>query len=630
MNKHIGNFEISSGKVFVIAEVGNNHNGNIDLAIELIDHAVSIGADCVKFQMRDMVSTYRKKALEQKGEDLGTEYTVDLLKKFELTQQQHKKLSNYCLDKNILYLCTPWDLKSVRHLEAMNVGAYKIASADLTNLELLKEVAKTKKFILISTGMSSYEEVKYTASFLNKINASFMFLHCNSTYPAPFEDINLKWITRMISDFGIAGYSGHERGIAVTLGAVALGANVIERHLTLDRYMEGPDHAASLEPQEFKQLINGIRELEKSLGDGKERSVSQGEMINRENLAKSLVASKPLKKGHTVLREDIQIKSPGQGLSPQKIDELIGKKLVRDLDTEDFFYDSDLSQKNDEFHKFEFNRNWGIPVRFHDIHKFEKLSNFPLVEFHLSYSDMNVDINGIFNEQSNKQFVVHAPELFDNSHLMDLASPDRNYRSISIDETQRVVDLTKEINRFFPHTRRPLIVANVGGFSMDKRLSPEEVKERYDIFAESLNHLDLSDVELIPQTMAPYPWHFGGQRYQNLFVTDEEIVEQCQKLGLRVCLDVSHSKLTCNDNGRDFNRFVENVAHHTAHIHMGDAKGLNGEGLQIGTGEIDFDSLCNTLNRVCPNASFIPEIWQGHKDSGSGFWFALDKLTTKL
>jgi N-acetylneuraminate synthase len=227
-------------------------------------------------------------------------------------------------------------------------------------------------------------------------------------------------------------------------------------------------------------------------------------------------------------------------------------------------------------------------------------------------------------------FVVHAPELFSGSRLMDLASPDEAYRSHSIQETQRVIDITRMLRKYFPKETRPMIVANVGGFTMDEPLPAAATQGYYERLSNSLESLDLAGVELIPQTMAPFPWHFGGQRYQNIFVDADEIVEWCRSLGLRICFDVSHSRLTCNHRGVDFYDFASKVAPLTAHLHLGDAKGLNGEGLQIGDGDIDFDRLGAILRSGSPLASFIPEIWQGHKNGGEGFWIALERLEGKL
>ena len=617
-------------KVFIIAEIGNNHNGSFDRAKQMIDECIELKVDCVKFQMRNLKEVYRESSLNKSGDDLGTEYILDLLGEFELSIEDQRKLRDYCKEKGILYLCTPWDSKSIKVLEGFEVPAYKVASADLTNLPLLQLLSETKKPLILSTGMSTEEEVKITTSFLNDRKVNFTLLHCNSTYPAPYHDINLNWMKRLKEIHQNIGYSGHERGIAVTLGAVALGAKIIERHYTLDRHMEGPDHAASLEFNEFSDLVAGVRQLEESLGTDSKRQLSQGEMINRENLSKSLVAAKPIKKGQTIKADLIKVCSPGLGLSPQKINDLVNKVAKKDFLEEDFFFPSDLNDSIVSPRDYKFSRPWGVPVRFHDFKSYDQVISPDIYEFHLSYTDMDLNPDEFLEGEYTSDFVVHAPELFSGSHLMDLTSQDKEYLERSIHETQRVIDVTRSLKQFFPSTDRPLIVANIGGFSMDAPIDNKKKLIHYQEFEKSLSKLDLEGVELIPQTMAPFPWHFGGQRYQNLFVEVEEIIEWCSRLNLRICFDVSHTSLTCNHLNKDFYDFAKQVAPISAHLHLGDASGVNGEGLQVGEGELNFKLLGSILKEHCPDASFIPEIWQGHKDGGSGFWLALERLEENI
>ncbi len=622
----IKNFDIGKGRCFVIAEIGNNHNGDFLRAIKMIDLAIEMGADCVKFQMRQLDQVYREKSLNKSGEDLGTEYIIDLLNKFEFSVDEHRKISEYCQGKGILYMCTPWDEKSVEALESFGVKAYKVASADLTNLPLLDNLSRTGKPLIISTGMSREDEVIEVKSFLEKREVEFAFLHCNSTYPAPFQDINLNWIKSLKKIHPLVGYSGHERGTAVSLAALSFGACIIERHFTLDRNMEGPDHAASLEHDEFKTLIKGIREVEMAIGSGEKRKLSQGEMINRENLGKSLVSSKNLVSGTIIKPEHVKVLSPGQGISPLKYDQLIGKELKREMNFEDFFYESDIEDNLITSKEYKFNRPWGIPVRFHDFQQYSDMAKPDFFEFHLSYSDMELNPKNYLDSTYECGFVVHAPELFKESHLMDLATPNSEYRKYSMEQTQRVIDITRNLKAYFPKEKKPMIVANIGGFSMDKPIPKSETKEYYKQFFESLSNLDMEGVEIIPQTMAPFPWHFGGQRYQNIFVEIEEIEKYCKEFGIRMCFDISHSMLTCNHLKKDFYAFCEKIAPYTAYLHLGDASGVNGEGLQIGEGEINFEKFGKILNQKFKNIPFIPEIWQGHKNKGQGFWIALEKL----
>ncbi|WP_256808430.1 N-acetylneuraminate synthase family protein [Bradyrhizobium sp. Bra64] len=624
----IGNRLLGDGEpCYVIAEIGNNHNGDFDRAIALVDAAVAAGADCAKFQMRKLDEVYRASSLSGKDDDLAVEYTLDLLRRFELPTPQQKKIAEYCAAKGIQYLCTPWDAKSVAALEGFGVQAYKVASADLTNLPLLACLAATGKTLIVSTGMSTTDEIKTAAKFLDDRDASYVLLHCQSTYPAALHNIHLRFMETLREIHPVVGYSGHERGVAVSTAAVALGAVVIERHITLDREMEGPDHAASLEPEEFKALVSGIREVEAARGEKlAERALSQGELINRESLAKSLVAARDLPAGTVISDSDIAVKSPGQGLSPLKMPALLGRRLTRTMATDDYFFQSDLDEGTAKARRYRFDRPWGVPVRYHDTGRFLEICEPDIIEFHLSYSDMERDPAAYLSGTYELGFVVHAPELFAGSKLMDLATPDEALRRYSLEQTQAVIDITRGLKKFFPKTRRPPIVANIGGFTMDEPLPPEEKAERYRIFAQSLKELDMDGVELTPQTMAPFPWHFGGQRHQNIFIFPEESAAFCAKHDLRMCVDISHTKLAANHFGFDFAQGLAQLGPHTAHLHFGDARGLDGEGLQIGEGEIDFDEIGRVLRQHAPTASFIPEIWQGHKNMGEGFWTALERL----
>lgn len=297
---------------------------------------------------------------------------------------------------------------------------------------------------------------------------------------------------------------------------------------------------------------------------------------------------------------------------------------------DDYFFASDLDEEKATVHKYRFKRPWGVPVRYHDAQQFIDRCQPDLIEFHLSYQDMERDPGDYLSGTYDTGFVVHAPELFSGSRLMDLATDDNAYRRFSLEQTQHVIDITRSLKRYFPNTPRPAIVANVGGFSTDAPL-PESVKPQlYSTFFASLKELDMEGVELIPQTMAPFPWHFGGQRFQNIFIFPEESARMCAAHGIRMCVDISHTRLAANYFGFDFLKGIAALGPHTAHYHLGDAKGLDGEGLQIGDGEIDFRALCEVMNTTAPSATFIPEIWQGHKNVGEGFWVALQRLESYL
>ena len=250
-----------------------------------------------------------------------------------------------------------------------------------------------------------------------------------------------------------------------------------------------------------------------------------------------------------------------------------------------------------------------------------------LLEIHLSYTDMELDFKEYLKKPMPLDLVIHAPELFKGDHTLDLCSKDKNYRKRSIEEMQRTIDLTLELKDLFTNSSNVLIVTNVGGFTNDRHLEREEHEDLYLILLDSLGKLNTEGVEIIPQTMPPFPWHFGGQQFHNLFVDDESIAKFCATNEMRICLDTSHSKLACNYLKRSFTEFTKKVAPYIAHMHLADAEGVDGEGIQIGEGEIDWKSFIQLTDKLAPKASFIPEIWQGHKNNSEGAWKALNALS---
>ncbi|HNR94042.1 MAG TPA: N-acetylneuraminate synthase family protein [Kiritimatiellia bacterium] len=625
----IGDLLISDhAPVFVIAEIGINHNGSLPRAHRLIDAVRESGANCVKFQMRNMHALYRNVAeADLTGEDLGPQYTLNLLSRFELLPEQMLELFDYSHQAGLIPLCTPWESESLKILEAHDMAAYKVASADLTNHPFLEELARTYKPLIVSTGMSTEAEIEQSVKLLKQLGVAYALLHCNSTYPVPFKDVNLRYMHRL-KEMGdcVVGYSGHERGYSVALAAVSMGAKIIEKHITEDKTLEGTDHKVSLLPQEFKAMVEGIREVELALGVGDVRQMSQGELMNRSNLAKSLIINCDLKEGEIIEPNMIEIKSPGRGLQPNYREELIGSVSKRNMVKGDFFYPTDIQKEEINARKYTFSRSWGVTVRWHDFKDILCKTNPDFLEFHLSFKDMDEDYMKYFDQVYDLDLKVHSPDTFAGDHLLDLSNPNPDHRKRSIRELQRVVDLTRNLKQFFRRATRPMIICSLGGFSTDGLLIADKVKERYEIMEDSLTQIDASGVEIIGQTLPPFPWYFGGQMYLNLFVHADDTVAFCEANQLRLCYDISHSKLTCNYFKTSFQEFTAKVAPYVAHMHIADASGVDGEGLQIHEGEIDFPAFIAEVKAQCPDASFIPEIWQGHKNDGEGFWVALEHL----
>ncbi|KQQ05641.1 MULTISPECIES: N-acetylneuraminate synthase family protein [unclassified Rathayibacter] len=624
----IGRHPVGDGHpAFLIAEVGNNHNGSVDLAKRLVDLAAGAGADAVKFQLRDLDSLYRQSGSATAGEDLGAQYTIDLLRRFSLPAEALFEVFDHAGDVGIDVLCTPWDSPSVQALVDYGIPGLKIASADLTNHALLADAGTRGLPLLLSTGMSRESEILESVTLLRSMGTSYALLHTQSTYPAPYRDLNLAYLERLAEiGGGVIGYSGHERGWHVPVAAVARGARIIEKHFTVDRAMEGNDHSVSLLPDEFGRMVAEIRDIEVALGTAEARGISTGESMNRVALAKSLVAVRPLPSGHVVASADVAVRSPGRGLQPNELPRLLGRTLHRDVAEGGFFFDGDLRESTPTGRPFRFRRPWGLPVRYHDHAELTAGAEPDFLEFHFSYRDLEIDVDDVFTERQDRGFTTHLPDLFAGDFLVDLASADQDHWERSIAEVQRTIGVTRSLSRWFRQDEDPMMVVTMGGFTRHGHVDPSRRGAMYERIADALARIDSSGVRLLAQTLPPYPWLMGGQQFHNLFVDPCDTAEFARATGTALCLDASHTKLAANFLGTAFSEAVEILAPLSAHLHLVDATGIDGEGTQIGEGEIDWPSFATALDVLAPGVPFIPEIWQGHVNSGEGFWTALERL----
>jgi N,N'-diacetyllegionaminate synthase len=316
---------------FIIAEAGVNHNGSLELAMKLIDVASEAGADAVKFQTFNadlLVSRSAQKAEYQKQTTAKDESQYEMLKKLELDEQAHRELLRYCSEKKIMFLSTPFDHASIELLNGLGMKIFKIPSGEITNLPYLRHVGQLGKEVILSTGMADLREVEDALNVLVRAGTDkdkITVLHATTEYPCPMEDVNLRAMQTMQNAFKVkVGYSDHTQGIEVPIAAVAMGASVIEKHFTLDRTMDGPDHKASLEPAELKAMVQAIRHIERALGNGiKQPCLSEKKNINAAR--KSIVAASSIKQGEILGESNLEVKRPGNGISPMRWDEIIGQ-----------------------------------------------------------------------------------------------------------------------------------------------------------------------------------------------------------------------------------------------------------------------------------------------------------------
>jgi sialic acid synthase SpsE/sugar phosphate isomerase/epimerase len=614
----IGDRLIGDGHpTYIIAEIGVNHNGIPQLAFELIDIAADAGVEAVKFQKRKLDTLYPQKYLDNvNAGEKSLRYLLPILQRVELPDSTYHEIAEHCRKKGVTFLCSPFDRESADFLETLNVPAFKVASADLTNLPLLDHLIRKGKPLILSTGMCRSDEVDFTVKYLKERNTQFALLHCNSTYPASFEDINLRYMDQL-RKYGVpVGYSGHERGIAVSTVASAMGASILERHITLDRAMDGPDHAASLEPQGFKKMVRDIRLVTLALGTGEEKFFSRGEILNRETLAKSLVAARRIEVGETITEEMVLVKGPGLGLSPQRYPDLIGRIAERCVELDEPFVDADLGIHPEKLLQNTLPMEWGFSVRFRDYE--ELLECRPnMLEFHFTDHDLNEKYPG---RDYDLPLVVHAPEFWDRT-LVDLCSTDEKIRLDSIALMQKSINLAREMAKHFKGT--PKVIIHPGGMTLDQPI--HDNRKLYDNLGRSVSQIDGLGVELLLENLPPHPWYFGGQWVTNAFMDAQEICDFIVPRGLNICFDTSHSKLYSNWAHVDFYEQVSILLPYTHHLHISDGSGLDGEGLQIGEGNIDWVHFFRLTSDY--HGTMIPEIWRGHQHAGQGFLLAIQRLS---
>lgn len=326
----------------IIAEAGVNHNGSIELAKQLVDKAVEVGVDYIKFQTFKASKLVTKAAMQaeyqQKNTGKEDDSQYQMLKKLELSPENHEVLIAYCKEKGIKFLSTSFDMDSIDYLHTLGLGLWKIPSGEITNYPYLKKIAQYGEPVILSTGMCEMSDVEAAMGVLLKYGVGreqITILHCNTEYPTPYEDVNLRAMLEMRDRLQVSvGYSDHTQGIEVPIAAVALGATAIEKHFTLDRNMEGPDHKASLEPDELKAMVSAIRHIESAMGNG-HKTVSPSERKNISVARKSIVAARPIKKGEVLTEVNLTVKRPGTGISPMRWEDVIGTRAVRDYEEDE-------------------------------------------------------------------------------------------------------------------------------------------------------------------------------------------------------------------------------------------------------------------------------------------------------
>jgi N-acetylneuraminate synthase len=614
-------FESAHPPVYLIAEIGINHNGSLETALRLVEAARDAGADAVKFQKRDLEALYPPALLaDPNGAEWSFHYVLPILQRCELDAAAYAAIGRRCAELGLDLIVTPFDQASAAFVRELGVPAIKIASADMPNFDLIRTCAAAGRPLLVSTGMWRVDEIEQCVAVYRTLADRFALLLCNSTYPAPYESIGLGVLRHLRTLAPVVGYSGHERGHFVPIAAVALGARIVEKHLTFDREQEGPDHRASLTPPEFARMAEEIRHLECALGGRK--TVGQAEILNRELFGKSATARRALAAGVRLSRRDITFRGPGKGLFPHQIDRFYGRRLGRAVAAGETVTARHFDGERDDrgWEGLRFAKSWGLKCRFHDYEGYRQLG-CRLLEFHLSDEDLQATL---VDGSAGTSLVVHAPEIR-GRQLVDLCASDAASGEASVALLQRTIDRTIALGRLWGGGR-PKLVVHLGGMLPTEARGPDVGEAMLRRAQERFGQLRFSadDIEILPENLPPRPWYLGGEWYQYGFVTSDQMIRFCAEFGLGMTFDLCHAQLHCSLAGGDLVAYARRVAPRVRHVHISDALGVREEGLQIGDGEIDFGAVLEPLRPI--DFSWVPEIWRGHQEGGRGALRALRAL----
>ncbi len=627
LREHIGNIKASDRYryTYVIAEIGINHNGSLDEALKLIEASYESGVDAVKFQKRKLDNLYTQKILDDPNSAEWTfEYLIPILQEVELSEDDYRVIKSKCDELELDLIVTPFDLDSARFCNELGVTAFKIGSADMINYELIEECFSFNKPVIISTGMWTDVEIQSAVTKYRTFGKNdFFMLLANSTYPTPYESINLEFLPKLNQMHSLIGYSGHERGTFIPVAAASLGARLVEKHITFDRTQTGPDHKASMEPSEFKEMVQHLRSLQLALG--KDKVVNQAEKLAKETFAKSAYAKYDLEPGHILSEEDIYFTSPGKGLHLHEIKEFYGKEINCKIEKDSFLtshHFEDIIPVRD-WKLPSFSKQWGVKCRFHDFEEY-KTVNSPVIEFHCSQKDMDIDFKGFSNTS---QLVMHAPEIFDRK-LVDICSDDKDIVAGSIEILQRAIDKTVDISRNFP-LKRPKFVVHLGGMSLDHVVNENNTALMMERAVDNFKKLKYNpdDIEILPENLPPRPWYLGGQWFQYGFMHADDMINFCNHFGFKMTYDICHAALHCNHSNISLNDYTKQILPLVSHFHLSDAVGIDGEGVQIGEGEVDFDSFFKEIENFNQDFSWVTEIWSGHVNHGAGCRHSMHSLS---
>lgn len=604
-------------EIKIIAEIGINHDGDFDKAKKLIDLAKESGVWGIKFQYRNLTRSYHGQSKE-----IGDESLKHEIEKVYLSPSKILELTTYAKKKNlkagISFFIKEDALDFNEHISEFDF--YKIPSVELSNLVLIDHLMKKEKLVLLSTGCHDEYEIKQVIAHLKSKN-NWMMLHCVSNYPLASYNAKLGYIKRLeqLCEKSV-GYSSHDQDWELCLLALKEGATIIERHITLDKNDKGLDHSTSSTPDEFKKLGDIIKNWNDIYRGNEERVLNQGELLNKQNLGRSFVSLEDYEIGDQIELDKLEYRSPKTGLDINTIGSFLSKKLVKPLNKGEVLQPSHFKNvfelTENEIQKC-ISKRISLPIRLHDAVEIQK--TFPLknFEFHLSYVEVLGDFDYAIIENEN-QYSIHLPDYIDSVTLIDPFSDDSYQKELSDKIIRRCKDIGDEIYKI---TQKQVVI--VGSFSLYK----VEKNKFYFNLKELFEKLNDKKTIFIPQWLPPIAWYFGGSIVLDVF-NDDDAINFIEENNFPICLDISHLFMCKSNLEMSFEKAYETLLKNTEHIHIADAKGIDGEGIEIGSG--DKGNL-NYIKRILenPNQKVI-EVWQGHLDNFAGFRTALKTISNLI
>ena len=596
--------------ISLIAEIGINHDGDYNKALLLIENAYKSGANSIKFQYRNLNRCYSSSSREEIGDQL---IKSEIIRNF-LDPQQINKLNKFAKKLNLKVGISFFTVEDIEDFHNINeFDFFKIPSVELLNFKLIEKLLLLDKEVLISTGCSTESQIISCIEKFKKY-PNWRMLHCVSNYPLNLSNSKLGYIKRLrkLSKRGV-GYSSHDENWENCLIAATIGAEIIERHITIDKNAFGLDHTTSSNPDEFKKLSKFLRSLDYILKGDSTRILNQGELLNKQNLGRSIYAKKDLEIGSYINREDVEELSPQTGITFMELPKYKNKKILRELKKGDVVEKSHFDNPNilsKELQRKSNINKLSLPIRLHDFNSINDKFQLDNYEFHLSFVEVLDGELNANNFPSNKKYSIHLPDYIDSSTIIDPFSNNE----YTLKKSKEILDKVANFSRSLQdHTSNKVPI--IGSFS--KCDSSKEVF--YENHKKMIENYEKVSCEILPQWLPPIAWYFGGSVDLNVFNNKDDIT-WLESFSIKICLDICHFGMCVEGNSLTKENF-EDLLKLTKHFHLADSIGIDGEGIQIGEG----DSKNRYFLKKCLDSDVtkVIEVWQGHLDSYKGFHDAI-------